>query len=78
MKGADDCCGLGGLWGLAGHYDLAVKMRQDKIANAISSEADIVSSWCLGCMIQMRDGLQQAGSPIKVKHPLELLSQMYH
>jgi glycolate oxidase iron-sulfur subunit len=77
MKGADECCGQGGPWGLAGHYDLSVKMRQDKIANVISSEADVVTSWCLGCMIQMRDGLGQAQSTIKVRHPLELLSEAY-
>jgi glycerate-2-kinase/FAD/FMN-containing dehydrogenase/Fe-S oxidoreductase len=77
MKGADECCGLGGLWGLTSHYDLSVKMRQDKIVNVVNSEADVVTSWCLGCMIQMRDGLQQAGSTIKVQHPLELLSGTY-
>ena len=77
MKGADECCGQGGPWGLAGHYDLSVKMRQDKIANVMDSKADVVTSWCLGCMIQMRDGLGQAGSEIKVRHPLELLSEAY-
>jgi glycolate oxidase iron-sulfur subunit len=77
MKGADECCGLGGPWGLAGHYDLSVKMRQDKIANVMDSQADVVTSWCLGCMIQMRDGLGQAKSTIKVQHPLELLSGAY-
>jgi len=77
MKGADECCGQGGPWGLAGHYDLSVKMRQDKIANIMDSQADVVTSWCLGCMIQMRDGLGQAGSTIQVRHPLELLSEAY-
>jgi glycolate oxidase iron-sulfur subunit len=77
MKGADECCGQGGPWGLAGHYDLSVKMRRDKIANVMDSQADVVTSWCLGCMIQMRDGLGQAKSAIKVRHPLELLSEAY-
>jgi glycolate oxidase iron-sulfur subunit len=77
MKGADECCGLGGPWGLAGHYDLSLKLRQDKIANVMDSKADVVTSWCQGCMIQMRDGLEQAGSAIKVRHPLELLSEAY-
>ncbi len=77
MKAADECCGLGGPWGLAGHYDLSLKMRQDKIANIIDSGADIVTSWCLGCMIQMRDGLGQAESTIRVQHPLELLQEAY-
>jgi FAD/FMN-containing dehydrogenase/Fe-S oxidoreductase len=77
MKGAEECCGQGGPWGLARHYDLSVKMRQGKIANVINSEADVVTSWCLGCMIQMRDGLGQAGSTMRVAHPLELLSETY-
>jgi glycolate oxidase iron-sulfur subunit len=77
MKGADECCGQGGPWGLASHYDLSVKMRQDKINNIINSKADIVTSWCLGCMIQMKDGIGQSGSSIKVRHPLELLSETY-
>jgi len=77
MKGADECCGQGGPWGLVGHYDLSVKMRQDKIANVMNSEADVAITWCLGCMIQMKDGLTQAGSTIRVRHPLELLSEAY-
>lgn len=77
MKGADECCGQGGPWGLAGHYDLSVRMRRDKIANVINSGADTVASWCLGCMIQMRDGLKQADCAIEVRHPLELLKEAY-
>jgi FAD/FMN-containing dehydrogenase/Fe-S oxidoreductase len=77
MQGANDCCGLGGPWGLGRHYDLTVEMRREKIRNVIDSEADIVTSWCLGCMLQMRDGLVQAGSKVQVRHPLELLSQAY-
>ena len=77
MKGADECCGQGGPWGLTGHYDLSVKMRQKKITNIMNSEADVVTSWCLGCMIQMRDGLGQAGSLVKIKHPLELLNASF-
>jgi len=77
MEAADECCGLGGPWGLVKHYDLAVTMRQDKISSIINSKADIVTSWCLGCMMQMKDGLIQAESKIDTKHPLELLSNAY-
>ena len=31
----------------------------------------------MGCMIQMREGLSQTDSTIKVRHPLELLSEAY-
>lgn len=77
MKGADECCGQGGPWGLAAHYDQSLKLRQDKIANVMGSGAGIVASWCLGCILQMRDGLGQAGSRVEVRHPLELLSEAY-
>jgi len=77
MKLADECCGLGGPWGLTNHYDLSVKMRKDKINSIVETEADLATSWCFGCMIQMRDGLQQEKSAIKTKHPLELLGEAY-
>jgi glycerate-2-kinase/FAD/FMN-containing dehydrogenase/Fe-S oxidoreductase len=77
MQGANDCCGLGGPWGLGRHYDFTLKLRQDKISSIINSQADIVTSWCLGCMLQMRDGLIQAESTIQARHPLELLSEAY-
>jgi len=77
MAGANDCCGLAGPWGLGDHYDLTLKLRQDKIRNILDSRADIVTSWCFGCMLQMRDGLAQAGGGSKVVHPLQLLSEAY-
>ena len=77
MEGANDCCGLAGPWGLGEHYDLTLKLRQNKIKNIMDSRADIVTSWCFGCMLQMRDGLTQADATSQVKHPLELLSEAY-
>jgi FAD/FMN-containing dehydrogenase/Fe-S oxidoreductase len=77
MEGANDCCGLAGPWGLGGHYDLTLKLRQNKIKNIMDSRADIVTSWCFGCMLQMRDGLTQAEGTVQVKHPLQLLSETY-
>jgi glycolate oxidase iron-sulfur subunit len=78
MEGSNDCCGLAGPWGLGDHYDLTLKLRQNKIKNIIDSKTDIVTSWCFGCMLQMRDGLNHSGSAAQVKHPLELLSEAYH
>jgi FAD/FMN-containing dehydrogenase/Fe-S oxidoreductase len=77
MPAANECCGLGGPWGLGRHYDLTLKLREEKINNVLNSRADIVTSWCLGCMLQMRDGLTQKESAIQVRHPLDLLSESY-
>jgi len=70
MKLADECCGLGEPWGLTTHYDLSRKLRTDKIKSIVSTRADAVISWCFGCLIQMRDGLQHENSSIITKHPL--------
>ena len=77
MEGAADCCGLAGPWGLGSHYDLTLKLRRDKIRNVMESRADIVTSWCFGCMLQMRDGLAQAEGAVQVRHPLQLLAEAY-
>ena len=77
LKGAEECCGEAGPWGLVGHYDVSVRLRQEKIANVMASGADVVTSWCHGCLIQMRDGLDQAGSAIETRHPLEMLREAY-
>jgi Fe-S oxidoreductase len=77
MAGADQCCGLAGPWGLGSHYDLTLRLRQEKIANIAASGVDTVTSWCFGCMLQMRDGLSAAGSAVAVTHPLELLAEGY-
>ena len=77
MEGASDCCGLAGPWGLGAHYDLTLKLRQNKIKNIMDAQADIVTSWCFGCMLQMRDGLTQTKGMTQVKHPLQLLGESY-
>ena len=77
MKGADECCGLGGPWGLASHYNFSVKMRQEKVKNIIDSNADVATSWCHGCIMQMRDGLAEVDSGIRTEHPLNMLSRAY-
>lgn len=77
MEGANDCCGLAGPWGLGEHYDLTLKLREAKIKNIADAKADVVTSWCFGCMMQMKDGLKQKGNATEVKHPLELLSEAY-
>ncbi len=77
MKGSDECCGAGGMWGLMGHYELSRQIRREKMQNIMDTRADKVISWCSVCVIQMRDGLAQADSEIEALNPLELLSQAY-
>lgn len=77
MRGAEECCGAGGMWGLTGHYELSRRIRRDKIDNIVASGADEVTTWCSLCLVHLRDGLGQALSKIEVVHPLELISRGY-
>lgn len=74
MNEADRCCGCGGSFNLA-HYDVSKKIGNRKRANVAASGADIVSTGCPACMLQLNDMLSQAGDRIAVKHPVELYAE---
>jgi glycolate oxidase iron-sulfur subunit len=67
MAGADNCCGLGGSFGLM-HPEESRVIQSKKIESIIKTGADAVVTSCPGCMIQLMDGLSRQGSPIKVMH----------
>ncbi|HWI53491.1 MAG TPA: heterodisulfide reductase-related iron-sulfur binding cluster, partial [Symbiobacteriaceae bacterium] len=74
MAQADNCCGSGGTFSLS-HYDLTMKINNRKVKNIVDSGAEVVVTECPGCMMQIQDGLQQAGSPVKTMHLAELLAR---
>jgi glycolate oxidase iron-sulfur subunit len=67
MEGADNCCGLGGSFGIM-HPDESRAIQSKKIESVIKTGADVVVTSCPGCMIQLMDGLTRYGSPISVMH----------
>jgi len=73
MEHAASCCGLGGTFN-AYHYDTSMAINAPKCDSIRKSGADIVVTGCPGCMIQIRDGLQQKGIGTKVMHTLEILT----
>jgi glycolate oxidase iron-sulfur subunit len=73
MEGADSCCGLGGYFGIA-HPDLRVAILAKKVDAIRRSGADIVTTTCPGCLLQIRDGLRRAHLPVQVMH----LAQLVH
>ncbi|HWI61946.1 MAG TPA: (Fe-S)-binding protein [Symbiobacteriaceae bacterium] len=74
MAQADNCCGSGGTFSLS-HYDLTMKINSRKVKNILDSQAEVVVTECPGCMMQIQDGLQQAGAPVHTMHLAELLSR---
>ncbi len=74
MKDANRCCGQGGSFNIL-NYDLSLKILDRKARNVDESGADVVATTCSGCMLQLMDGLHQAGSKKEVRHLVEMLNQ---
>jgi len=76
MKDANRCCGGSGTYSLT-HYDLSMKILDQKIANAMQTGASKVATCCPSCMMQLRHGINREHWHAEVVHPVELLSQSY-
>ncbi|MEW6662529.1 MAG: (Fe-S)-binding protein [Bacillota bacterium] len=70
---AGKCCGSGGSFSLR-HYDLAVKLNDEKMETLINTGADTVVTGCPACMMHISDGSARTGIGIKVLHTVELLA----
>ena len=74
MEGADKCCGLGGTFNVY-HYDTSLKINAGKSEAILKTGAEAVVTGCPGCMMQLSDGLKQAGARTRVMHTLEILAR---
>jgi glycolate oxidase iron-sulfur subunit len=74
MRDANRCCGQGGSFNIA-HYDLSLKIMDRKVQAIEESGADVVTTSCSGCLLQLMDGLHQAGLKKEVRHLVEMVNQ---
>jgi glycolate oxidase iron-sulfur subunit len=74
MADPDRCCGMGGSFNLQ-HYDLSQKIGDKKLQSIVQTKADVVSTCCPACMMQLTDLLSKANADIQVKHVIELYAQ---
>ncbi len=74
MRDANRCCGQGGSFNIL-NYDLSLKILDHKARAVEESGADIVTTTCSGCMLQLMDGLHQAGVKKEVRHLVEMVNQ---
>ncbi|MFI3271434.1 MAG: (Fe-S)-binding protein [Pseudomonadota bacterium] len=74
MNEADRCCGSGGSFNLI-HYDLSTQIGTRKRGNIVDSKAQIVSTGCPACMLQLTDMLSQNGDVVRVKHCIEFYAE---
>lgn len=71
MNECDRCCGSGGSFNLY-HYDLSKKIGERKRNNIVESKAQVVSTGCPACMLQLTDMLSQHGDNITIRHCIEI------
>jgi glycolate oxidase iron-sulfur subunit len=74
MKDANRCCGQGGSFNVA-NYDLSLKILDRKTKAIEDSGAEIVTTTCSGCMLQLMDGIHQAGLKKEVRHLVEIIDE---
>ncbi len=76
MKEPARCCGAGGSFSLA-NYELSRKINDRKIADIVSTGADLVATSCGSCRMHICDGLIQNGQASDALHVVQLLDQAY-
>ncbi|UCD84505.1 MAG: (Fe-S)-binding protein [Deltaproteobacteria bacterium] len=76
MPSADRCCGFGGGFNLS-YYELSLDVLKKKIGDLKETGADYIATSCPGCILQLRDGINQEGLKTKAVHLVELLNALY-
>jgi len=74
MEQADRCCGMGGSFNFI-FYDLSRRILQVKLGAIEKASVDAVVTSCMGCMIQLRDGVSQRNMKLPIRHLVEVLDR---
>ena len=74
LAGAGRCCGAAGVYSLT-QPALSLELRASRVEAIIASGAATVSCGNPGCALQLRAGLAEAGSSVRVAHPAELAAE---
>jgi iron-sulfur cluster protein len=67
------CCGFGGTFSMK-FPELSAELLKKKLDNVEATGADVLLTDCPGCIMQMRGGLKNRGSKVKVRHVSEILA----
>jgi len=76
LPGSQVCCGSAGTFS-AFHYDVSTKITETKTKNIEATNADIITTGCSACRMQIEDGIHQAGLKTIALHTAELLWQAF-
>ena len=73
LKGADQCCGFGGLFSVK-MPEISGAMLRDKVDNIDNSEADVILTGDASCLTQMNGGLSRGDKSKRVQHVADFLA----
>jgi len=76
LEEAEACCGSAGIYSFT-QPKLSKDVLARKIEQIKKSGCDTLVTGNPGCILQLRCGLKEAGLPVKVVHPVELLAKAY-
>jgi glycolate oxidase iron-sulfur subunit len=76
LEGSEHCCGSAGIYNLI-EPDVSATVLAPKLANIADTRASLVATGNPGCLMQIGAGLRQAGSAVRVVHPVDLLDASY-
>jgi len=76
LEEAEACCGSAGIYSVT-QPKLSKEVLARKMEMIRKSGCDTLVTGNPGCILQFRCGIREAGLPIQVLHPVELLAQSY-
>lgn len=76
MPNSDICCGSAGVYNVV-QNSLSMKLLAAKMDDVSSVEADIIATANVGCMLQLRAGVEQRKLKRRVAHVVELMDETY-
>ncbi len=76
LAGSEHCCGSAGIYNLV-EPDVSDAVLAPKLACIAETRAALVATGNPGCLMQIGAGLHQAGSRVRVVHPVDLLDASY-
>ncbi|MCK5680760.1 (Fe-S)-binding protein [bacterium] len=75
MRHPERCCGAGGTFGLT-HKEISREILKEKTDDCDATGAEIVTSGCPGCILQLTEGAVVSKSSWQAEHPITLLAEL--
>jgi glycolate oxidase iron-sulfur subunit len=70
------CCGSAGTYNLD-QPETAASLGAQKARGVLATGAAVVASGNIGCLTQLRTHLAKIGSPVRVRHTMQVLRDAY-